>query len=98
MQPKRTRSAVSKLDQRAIPRASFIRIVKAISNEMCLSKTPLKWSQTSIDGLHEEAEAYLEQHFSRANKLLNAFDQRTLHLRHFNNAGEVEPLPCSDTS
>jgi len=98
MQPKKTRSSVSKYEQRAIPRASFVRIVKDISNTLSLSKKPLKWSQKGIDGLHEEAESFLEQHFLRANKLLNAFEQRTLNLRHFNNAGEMEPLPCSDTN
>ncbi len=88
----KTRSAAHKRrDGRAIPRASFVRLIKEIASEVSPTEggSKLKWSKESIDGLQETTEAYVEKHFARANKLLDAFEQRTLGLRHFSSAGEL---------
>lgn len=74
---------------RAMPRSTFVRLIKEITNEVSLSEHPLKWSKEGIDGLQEATEAYVEKHFARANKLLDTFDQRTLSVKHFNSACEV---------
>lgn len=81
----RPSSAASKRPN-AIPRASFDRLVKEISEDVRMSDHPLKWSRESIDGLQEETEAYVAMHFGKANRLLDAFEQRTLGLRHFRSA------------
>jgi histone H3/H4 len=91
------RSGLSKRrQQKSIPRATFVRLVKEISQRVSLTKDPLKWSQGSIDGLHEEAENYLEKHFARAGRLLDTFEQRTLNVRHFQSVGESGAVPCGE--
>lgn len=72
---------------RSIPRATFLRLVKEISNDV--SYEPLNWAEDAIDGLHEYSEAYLQRHFGRARHLLDTFEQRTLSLKHFRSASEA---------
>jgi histone H3/H4 len=72
---------------RSIPRATFLRLIKEISNDF--SYEPLNWAEDAVDGLHEYAEAYLQRQFSRATQLLDTFEQKTLDLRHFRSAAEV---------
>ena len=86
---KMARRKASSADRRnrSIPRATFVRLVKEISND--LSTNPLNWSEDAINGLHEYSEAYLERHFGRAHQLLDTFEQRTLSLKHFRSAAEV---------
>lgn len=72
---------------RSIPRATFVRLIKEICSE--LTEQEHNWAEDAVDGLHEYAEAYLERHFGRANQLLNAFEQRTLSLKHFKSAAEA---------
>ncbi len=92
-----------------IPRATFARLVKEISNDVSFSQVPLKWSEGSIDGLQEETEAYMTNHFRKANVLLDAFNQSTLRSVHFKSADAIVETesgktvfdaasPCSDTS
>jgi histone H3/H4 len=92
-----------------IPRATFLRLVKEISNDVSFSQQPLKWSEGSIDGLQEETEAYLANHFRKANVLLDAFHQSTLRSVHFKSADAIVETesgktvfntvsPCSDKS
>jgi histone H3/H4 len=83
----RKQKASSDRRNRSIPRATFLRLVKEISNDT--STAPLNWSEEAVDGLHEYAEAYLQRHFGRAHQLLDTFEQRTLSLKHFRSAGEV---------
>lgn len=76
-------------NQRCIPRATFLRLVKEICNDVSFSKLPLKWSEGSIDGLQEETETYLANHFRKANVLLDAFNQSTLRAVHFKSADAI---------
>jgi histone H3/H4 len=73
----------------AIPRATFARLVKEISNDVSFSEQPLKWSEESIEGLQEEAEAYVANHFRKAHVLLDAFKQSTLRAVHFKSAEAI---------
>lgn len=73
-----------------MPRASFARLVKEIAQDVSHSEVPLKWSKESIDGLQEATEEYVARHFGRANQLLDAFEQRTLGLKHFLSTAERE--------
>lgn len=93
----------------SIPRATFARLVKEISNDVSFSEQPLKWSEGSIEGLQEEAEAYLANHFRKAHVLLDAFKQSTLRAVHFKSADAIVEAdtgkavfdtvsPCSGTS
>ena len=76
----------------SIPKATFARLVKEISEEVRAERdaAPLKWSAEGVDALQEETEAYLEHHFSKAKRLLDTFNQRTVGLKHFNDGRALE--------
>lgn len=87
MTKKKSSSRLSDRRNRSIPRATFLRLVKEISNDA--SYEPLNWAEDAVDGLHEYSEAYLQRHFGRAHQLLDTFEQRTLSLKHFRSASEA---------
>lgn len=71
----------------AIPRASFERLVREISQNLALEgDKPVLWSAEAMDALHEESEVYLAEHFQNANVLCDTFKKKTLDMRHFNTA------------
>ena len=77
---RRTRSSKH---TRAIPRATFDRLIKEIAQEMDLN---VMWSGDAIDALHEESETYLSERFQNAHYLCDTFKERTLSMKHFTSA------------
>lgn len=71
--------------QYVVPRATFERLVKEITADL-RPDLPLKWSAAGIDGLHQEAEEFLAEHFSSAGYVCDAFKRKTLNLNHFKTA------------
>ena len=84
MGKKATRSSKKTI---AIPRATFERLIKEISQDMKSEKLDrVLWSAEAVDGLHEEAETFLTEHFQNAKYLCDTFDDRTLSVKHFKSA------------
>ncbi len=77
---------------RSIPRATFNRLVREITDDLELSphtKQHIKWSANALKGLQEETELYVKEHFERASALSDRFNHRTVGLRHFNDGRAV---------
>lgn len=68
-----------------VPRATFERLVKEITADL-RPELPLKWSAAGVDGLHQEAEEFLAEHFSNAGYVCDTFKRKTLNLNHFKTA------------
>ncbi len=75
------------LSARSIPRATFNRLVREITDD--LDRDHIKWSANALRGLHEEAELYVKEHFERASALSDRFNHRTVGLKHFNDGRAV---------
>lgn len=81
MSKKRTRSSKRSI---AIPRATFERLIKEISQDLksdSLSK--VLWTAEAIDCLHEETETFLTEKFQKAKYICDTFEDRTLSMKHF---------------
>lgn len=85
--PRKTRSHKR---QKAIPRATFERLVKEITADLHADKHVL-WGASAIDVLHEESETLLAEHFQNAKYLCDTFEERTLGVKHF---GSAKALSC----
>ena len=75
------------LTARSIPRATFNRLVREITDDLEAppnSKHYIKWSAEALQGLQEESELYVKEHFERAATLSDRFNHRTVGLKHFN--------------
>jgi histone H3/H4 len=72
---------------RSIPRATFSRLVREITDD--LGRDYIKWSAKALQGLQEESELYVKEHFERAKTLSGRFNHRTVGLRHFNDGRAV---------
>lgn len=84
MSKKRTRSGKRSI---AIPRATFERLIKEISQDLkpdAMSK--VLWTGEAIDCLHEETETFLTEKFQTAKYLCDTFEDRTLSMKHFQTA------------
>ena len=85
---------------RSIPRATFVRLVKEISDRIGmlphLDSRQIKWSAKALQGLQEEAELYVKEHFERASALSDRFNHRTVGLKHFNDGRAVSVFGGAD--
>jgi len=72
---------------RAIPRATFERLVREITQELkvCSGEDPhsILWSADAMNALHDDAESFLSEHFQKAHYVCENFKKRTLHPQHF---------------
>ena len=75
------------LAARSIPRATFSRLVREITDD--LDRDYIKWSAPALQGLQEESELYVKEHFERAAALSDRFNHRTVGLKHFNDGRAV---------
>lgn len=71
---------------KSIPRATFKRLVHEICQDVALSTSPHKWSESAIDALHEDAENYLAEHFQKANFMRLSLMKQTLDRKHLHTA------------
>lgn len=73
--------------QLSIPRARFDRLVREIAQDLSNPKPErVLWSAEAMQGLHEEAEAFLAEHFQSAKRVCDVCDERTLGVKHFKTA------------
>lgn len=77
----------------AIPRATFERLIKEISQELKADgMDKVLWSGEAVDCLHEETETFLTEKFQAAKYLCDTFEDRTLSMKHFQTAKNLGGL------
>ena len=80
---KMARKTRSRKPTQSIPRATFDRLIKEITQDI---KADALWSAEAVDALHEECETFLAERFQGARYLCDAFKERTLTMKHFSTA------------
>ena len=66
---------------RAIPTASFRRMVREMAAEIMEGKD-IRWESNALDALHEDAEMYLIETFHKANEAKKLCKNVTLNRQH----------------